>query len=277
MTDTEMRSHFALWAMMASPLIAGNDIRSMDQATSTILKNQNLIAINQDTLGVQATQVSNDGTRRVLAKKLSNGDVAVALFNQGSSSTTISTTATAVGLSGSAFTLRDAWSNATTSSTGAISASVAGHATVVYRVSRSGSSPSSGTPSSSSPSAPPSSSSPSASPSSSTPPAATGCKVTYKMSTWNSGFTADVTIANTGSSPINGWSLGFTLPTGQSVTSAWNATVTPTSGQVTATNVSYNATIAAGAATSFGFQANHTGNTAEPTAFALNGTACTVA
>ncbi|WP_440102376.1 glycoside hydrolase family 27 protein [Streptosporangium sp. H16] len=135
MNDTEMRSHFALWAMMASPLIAGNDVRNMDNATSTILKNQNLIAINQDTLGLQATQISNDGTRRILAKRLSNGDVAVALFNQGGSTTTISTTTSAIGLSGNSFGLRDAWSNAVTSTTGNISASVPAHGTVVYRVS----------------------------------------------------------------------------------------------------------------------------------------------
>jgi alpha-galactosidase len=135
LNDTEQRSHFALWAMMASPLIAGNDLRSMSTATQTILKNPALIAINQDTLGLQATQVSNDGTRRVLAKRLANGDVAVALFNQGGSTTTVSTTAAAIGKSGTSFTLSDAWSGATTASTGAISASVPGHGTVVYRVS----------------------------------------------------------------------------------------------------------------------------------------------
>ncbi|MEE6309501.1 ricin-type beta-trefoil lectin domain protein [Plantactinospora veratri] len=140
MTDTEMRSHFALWAVMASPLIAGNDIRNMDAATQTILKNQNLIAINQDSLGLQATQVSNDGTRRVLAKRLADGDVAVALFNQGSSTTTVSTTAAAIGKSGTSFTLRDAWTNATSTSTGSISASVPAHGTVVYRVSGGGTS-----------------------------------------------------------------------------------------------------------------------------------------
>ena len=150
MNDTEMRSHFALWAIMASPLIAGNDIRSQNAATATILKNQQLIAINQDTLGLQATQVSNDGTRRVLAKRLANGDVAVALFNQGGSTTTVSTTAAAIGKSGSSFTLRDAWTNTTSSTSGAISASVPAHGTVVYRVSGGGTS---------SPSTPPSSSS----------------------------------------------------------------------------------------------------------------------
>ncbi|GAA3732776.1 ricin-type beta-trefoil lectin domain protein [Plantactinospora mayteni] len=141
MTDTEMRSHFALWAIMAAPLVAGNDIRSMDAATQTILKAQNLIAINQDPLGLQAAQVSNDGTRRVLAKRLGNGDVAVALFNQGSTSTTVTTTAAAIGKSGTSFTLRDAWTNATSTTSGSISASVPAHGTVVYRVSGGGTTP----------------------------------------------------------------------------------------------------------------------------------------
>jgi alpha-galactosidase len=138
MNDTEMRSHFALWAMMASPLIAGNDIRSQNAATATILKNQQLIAINQDALGLQATQVSFDGTRRVLAKRLAGGDVAVALFNQGGSATTVSTTAAAIGKTGSSFTLRDAWTNTTSTTTGGISANVPAHGTVVYRVSGGG-------------------------------------------------------------------------------------------------------------------------------------------
>ncbi|MEU3454662.1 ricin-type beta-trefoil lectin domain protein [Micromonospora sp. NPDC006766] len=138
MTDAEMRSHFAMWAVLAAPLIAGNDVRSMTSATQSILTNRNLIAINQDSLGLQATQISFDGTRRVLAKKLANGDVAVALFNQGSTTTTISTTASAIGKSGASFTLLDAWTNATSTTGGTISASVPAHGTVVYRVSGGG-------------------------------------------------------------------------------------------------------------------------------------------
>ncbi|WP_433346764.1 glycoside hydrolase family 27 protein [Micromonospora sp. CA-111912] len=137
MTDTEMRSHFAMWAIMASPLIAGNDVRSMNSATQAILKNRNLVTINQDPLGVQGVQVSFDGTRRVLAKRLANGDVAVALFNQGAS-TTITTTAAAVGKSGTSFTLLDAWTGGTSPSGGTISASVPSHGTVVFRVSGGG-------------------------------------------------------------------------------------------------------------------------------------------
>ncbi|MFG2059318.1 glycoside hydrolase family 27 protein [Micromonospora sp. NPDC048930] len=138
MTDTEMRSHFAMWAVLAAPLVAGNDVRSMSSATQNILTNRNLIAINQDSLGRQGSQISFDGTRRVLAKPLANGDVAVALFNQGSATTTISTTAAAIGKTGTSFTLLDAWSNATSTTTGTISASVPAHGTVVYRVSGGG-------------------------------------------------------------------------------------------------------------------------------------------
>jgi len=138
LSDTEQRSHFALWAVMASPLIAGNDIRNSSAATLAILNNADLVAVNQDTLALQAVQVSHDGTRRVLAKRLANGDVAVALFNQGGSATTVSTTTAAIGKSGTSFTLRDLWTGATTTTTGTISATVPGHGTAVYRVSGGG-------------------------------------------------------------------------------------------------------------------------------------------
>ncbi|MEO3800261.1 PHB depolymerase family esterase [Nonomuraea sp. B1E8] len=105
------------------------------------------------------------------------------------------------------------------------------------------------------------------------PPGA--CRVTYTMNSWNTGFTAAVTITNTGSSQVGSWALAFTLPPGQTVTSAWNATVSPAGGRVTATNAPYNGTIAPGASASFGFQATHGGDTAEPDSFALNGAACT--
>ncbi|WP_405856493.1 PHB depolymerase family esterase [Streptomyces sp. NBC_01515] len=110
-----------------------------------------------------------------------------------------------------------------------------------------------------------------------TPPPSTGpCKVTVTTSAWNTGLTASVTIANTGTNAVNGWQLGFILPTGQAITNGWGATYTPTSGTVTATNASYDGTIAPNASVTIGYQANHTGNSAPPTAYTLNGTACTV-
>ncbi|HEV8555113.1 MAG TPA: PHB depolymerase family esterase [Actinophytocola sp.] len=109
-----------------------------------------------------------------------------------------------------------------------------------------------------------------------TPPPA-GCRVTYTMNAWNTGFTTDLAIANTGNNPVNGWSLVFTLPGGQTITSGWNATYSPTSGQVTARNVSHNAVINPGTSIrDIGFQATHTGSTGKPTSFTLNGNPCTI-
>jgi alpha-galactosidase len=265
-----MRSHFALWAMMASPLIAGNDLRSADQATMTILKNQNLITINQDSLGLQATQVSNDGTRRVLAKKLSNGDVAVALFNQGSSTITTSTTASALGLSGGAFTLREAWSNTSTTTTGTISASVPAHGTVVYRVSGTGSPSSSAIPSSSASVSAPASASASSS--------AGQCKVKYAVSgQWQGGFQTEVTITNPGVTAVNGWTLRWSFADGQRVSQAWNTTLTQSGAQVTAVDVAYNAAIAPAGTANFGFISSWTGTNSSPSLFTLNETACAAA
>ncbi|MEV0272116.1 PHB depolymerase family esterase [Hamadaea sp. NPDC050747] len=125
-----------------------------------------------------------------------------------------------------------------------------------------------------SPSASPSTS-PSTSPTSSPPPPG-GCKVVDTVNAWNTGLTSDIAITNTSTSTISGWTLTFTLPSGQVVTNGWNASYSPTSGALTARNVSYNGTIPPGGSTSIGFQATHTGNTAKPASFALNGVTCTV-
>jgi len=100
------------------------------------------------------------------------------------------------------------------------------------------------------------------------------CRVTFAPQTWAGGYTANVTVANTGSSAVNNWRVGFNLPSGQTITSAWNATVSPSSGSVTASSLSYNAQIPAGGSQSFGFQGTYSGSFAQPTGFTLNGTAC---
>nr|WP_306459781.1 PHB depolymerase family esterase [Streptomyces sp. Ag109_G2-15] len=107
-------------------------------------------------------------------------------------------------------------------------------------------------------------------------PPAGACKVTVTTNAWNTGLTASVTITNTGTTTISGWKLGFTLPAGQTITSGWNASYSPSSGAVTAADVSYNGTLAPNASVGIGYQATHTGNSAAPTAYTLNGTECTV-
>ncbi|MFF9179139.1 cellulose binding domain-containing protein [Streptomyces sp. NPDC014793] len=102
----------------------------------------------------------------------------------------------------------------------------------------------------------------------------TGCTVSYATNVWQGGFTADITVTNAGSSPIDDWRLGFTLPSGQQITGVWNASLTPSSGTVTASGVAYNARIPAGGKVSFGFQGTYGGTFAKPAAFSLNGAAC---
>ncbi|OAH10192.1 GH12 family glycosyl hydrolase domain-containing protein [Streptomyces jeddahensis] len=103
------------------------------------------------------------------------------------------------------------------------------------------------------------------------------CEVTYATNVWQGGFTADVTVANTGSSPVDDWELAFTLPSGQQITGAWNASVTPSAGAVTATASAHNAQITPDGSQTFGFQGTYSGTFAEPDDFSLNGTACTTA
>jgi len=101
-----------------------------------------------------------------------------------------------------------------------------------------------------------------------------GCKVTQAVNAWNNGLTDNLTITNNGTSAINGWSLKFNLASGQNITSGWSATYSPSSGAVTATNVNYNGSIPPGGSTTIGFQATHSGNSAAPSGFSLNGAAC---
>ncbi|MBS2211950.1 glycoside hydrolase family 27 protein [Carboxylicivirga mesophila] len=83
MTPAEDRVHFAMWAMLASPLIMGNDLRSASNETIKTLTNKEVIAINQDALGIQAYCHTNEGDMEVWAKPLANGEWAIAFINMG--------------------------------------------------------------------------------------------------------------------------------------------------------------------------------------------------
>ncbi|HUQ59571.1 cellulose binding domain-containing protein, partial [Lentzea sp.] len=104
------------------------------------------------------------------------------------------------------------------------------------------------------------------------------CRVSDKIDSWAEGLTSNITLTNTSTAPVDGWSLVFAPPSGQTITGGWSATYSysPTLGQVTATNASYNGQIAPGASITFGFQATHTGNAGKPDWFNLNGRLCQV-
>ncbi|GAB3431442.1 GH12 family glycosyl hydrolase domain-containing protein [Actinophytocola sediminis] len=101
-----------------------------------------------------------------------------------------------------------------------------------------------------------------------------GCRVSYAPTSWQNGFTANVTVANTSSTAINGWTLNWSFTGGQQITSAWNADIGQSGSAVTARNIGHNGTIPPGGSQSFGFQGTHSGANNSPTTFSLNGTAC---
>jgi alpha-galactosidase len=82
MNDTEDKAHFAMWCMMASPLIAGNDFRKMSKETLAILTNKELIAVDQDKLGIQGFKLSAENGLEVWVKPLSDGNWAITFLNR---------------------------------------------------------------------------------------------------------------------------------------------------------------------------------------------------
>ncbi|WP_330270587.1 NPCBM/NEW2 domain-containing protein [Lentzea sp. NBC_00516] len=139
MSAVQYRSHFSLWAIMAAPLLIGSDLRKVSADTFTILENKDVIAVDQDRLGVQGKRIRTTGKSGVdvIVKPLANGDKAVALFNKSGSTQTISTSLAEIGMSGPAV-LKDLWTKTARTTTGTISASVPSLATVIYRVSKDG-------------------------------------------------------------------------------------------------------------------------------------------
>jgi alpha-galactosidase len=135
MTPTEYRSHFSLWAMMAAPLIAGNDIANMDESTRSILLNREVIAVDQDPLGQQGHRVSKDGNSEVWVKPLADGGRALLLFNRGSVPATIRATADQLGALPSRARVRDLWAHRDLARwSGTIEATVEPHGVAMFRV-----------------------------------------------------------------------------------------------------------------------------------------------
>jgi alpha-galactosidase len=136
LTDIENRSHFSLWAMLAAPLIAGNDLRDMRPEIRDILTNKEVIAINQDALGNQGRRVSKDGDREVWAKQLQDGSRAVILFNRGAAEQNIVATWEAVGYPAHlTASVRDLWQHKDVGKiTGKFSATVPSHGVVMVTV-----------------------------------------------------------------------------------------------------------------------------------------------
>ena len=136
MTAAEYRSHFSLWAMMAAPLMAGNDIANMDETTRSILLNREVIAVDQDPLGAQGRRVARDGDREVWVKPLAGGGRALLLFNRGERPLRIRATAEQLGYPASLKAkVRDLWAHRDLPRwSGSIESQVEPHGVAMFRV-----------------------------------------------------------------------------------------------------------------------------------------------
>ncbi len=132
-TLEEMRTNFAMWAMMASPLIAGCEILRLPLSEWHILLNRRLIAIDQDPLGRQGRPVGAKG--RVWVKRLSHRAIAVALFNPTSRAVTVAAKARQLGVSArSRYSILNLWTGAKSKLRGALRARVPAHGVAVFRL-----------------------------------------------------------------------------------------------------------------------------------------------
>ncbi|GAU29014.1 hypothetical protein TSUD_165320 [Trifolium subterraneum] len=134
MTTEEYRSHFSIWALAKAPLLVGCNIQAMDNTTYELISNSEVIAVNQDKLGVQGKKVKTNNNLEVWAGPLNNNKVAVVLWNRSSSNATVTASWSDIGLEqGTIVDARDLWEHSTQSlSSGEISAELDSHACKMY-------------------------------------------------------------------------------------------------------------------------------------------------
>ena len=106
--DIEYQSNMSLWCIMASPLIATNDVRNMNDETKRILLNEEAIAIDQDALGIQGTRKIKNDVWNIFVKQLVNGDVAIAILNRSDATQSAAINFNDLGLDGK-YEIRDLW------------------------------------------------------------------------------------------------------------------------------------------------------------------------
>jgi len=134
MTPEEYRMHMSLWCLLAAPLITGNDLTKMTPETRAILTNPDVIAVDQDPLGVEGQRVWEEGPLEIWMKPLADGSKAVGLFNREQSTIKLTVKFSQIGIDGRA-TVRDLWARKDLGVfKGSYSADVVEHGVVMIRV-----------------------------------------------------------------------------------------------------------------------------------------------
>jgi alpha-galactosidase len=136
MTTEEYRSHFSLWAELAAPLLAGNDISNMSTDTRSILLNKDVIAVDQDPMGIQGHRVKKTGDLEVWSKQLADGGRAVILLNRSAATAKVSASWSDIGYPGTLqASVRDLWAAKDLGKlSGSYAADVPSHGVVMLRV-----------------------------------------------------------------------------------------------------------------------------------------------
>jgi len=136
MSEIEYKTHMSLWAMLAAPLLAGNDLRNMSPAILQILTNREVIAVDQDRDGKQGTRIWKSADQEIWTRPLSGGAKAVAFFNRAAAEALVNIRWADIGISGKS-RLRDLWSHQDVEWTGTDYAlTIPAHGVVMLRVSR---------------------------------------------------------------------------------------------------------------------------------------------
>jgi alpha-galactosidase len=137
MTDDEYRTHMSLWAILAAPLLAGNDLRNMAPTILEILTNREVIAVNQDKDGKQGRRIAKSGDQEVWAKPLFDGGLAIGLFNRGDAPAKITVKWSDLGLKSAPVRARDLWTHSDLKLDGReYSSTVPVHGVVMLRLSK---------------------------------------------------------------------------------------------------------------------------------------------
>ncbi len=135
MNNDEYRTHMSLWALLAAPLLAGNDLRTMSEETKGILLNREVIAIDQDPDAKPARIVAEEGESVVVVRPLHDGSTAVGLFNRNDQPKQVSVSWAQAGLSGMKGRVRDLWKHEEVDASGdRYSAVVPAHGVVLLKV-----------------------------------------------------------------------------------------------------------------------------------------------
>jgi Alpha galactosidase A/NPCBM-associated, NEW3 domain of alpha-galactosidase/Alpha galactosidase C-terminal beta sandwich domain/Carbohydrate binding module (family 35) len=133
LTYDQRQTQLSLWSLASSPLLLGTDLTNLDKQDLALLKNRQVIAVDQD--GIDASRLTDTSSEQIFAKTEKAGDVAAGLFNTSGSTETITTSAAALGLpAGTDYTINNLWTHKTTETTGTISEAVPSDGVALLKV-----------------------------------------------------------------------------------------------------------------------------------------------